>query len=591
MYKFKEYLVRYRLEFQSLGLLLLLFFFCFSFLYHSDLSFNQDLGRHLKLGEIIWQTQNVPNTNLFSYTNTSFPFINHHWLFEVIIYLTSSSLGLQSLLIFKLLLLLLVSFIVIVNAYKSKSALYFSTTYIFLHLLRGRVDLRPEIFSFIFTLSTLLILERFHKKDSKLIYLLPLISLFWTNSHIYFPVGILLQLIFLIHLLIKDFREKSKKFVVSNKIKILLFITVLSILATLINPNFLKGAMYPFTVFGNYGVTITENQTVFTLKSKGFVNPDFFFYYLAAITALTSIYVGFWRTKFSFKNLGLIILGLALATQSIRGFPYLAIISLPYILRSFNIKRFPIWILLVNTIVALLLISESIYYLNGKYYDLTYKSHTTSLTLRQDARPALDFLLDKKLPQPIFNNFDIGSYVIYRAYPEYKVYIDGRPEAYPASFFEKTYLPMQENYDMFLNIDEEMDFKTVIFSLTDQNPRTINFLSNLVNDSHWKIVFLDQFMIIFVKNSEQTSYLKPIDITRITKNTYNYYEPFEYTNLSTFLANMNQLDTAQKITEKALVLSPDNPAANKVMAYILFLKKDNKTLNKYSSKINSWVFW
>ncbi|HLD34358.1 MAG TPA: hypothetical protein VJB62_00690, partial [Patescibacteria group bacterium] len=76
------------------------------FLIHSVSAVNQDLGRHLKLGEIIWQTRHVPNTNLFSYTNPNFPFVNHHWLSEVIYYLLSLAIGIKGLIIFNALIIL-----------------------------------------------------------------------------------------------------------------------------------------------------------------------------------------------------------------------------------------------------------------------------------------------------------------------------------------------------------------------------------------------------------------------------------------------------------------------------------------------------
>jgi hypothetical protein len=79
----------------------LLLAFAISFLWKSDLSLDQDLGRHLKLGEIIWQTKSIPKTNLFSYVTPDNPFINHHWLFEVLAYLWNGILGLESLLILK----------------------------------------------------------------------------------------------------------------------------------------------------------------------------------------------------------------------------------------------------------------------------------------------------------------------------------------------------------------------------------------------------------------------------------------------------------------------------------------------------------
>ena len=48
---------------------------------------------------------------------------------------------------------------------------------------------------------------------------------------------------------------------------------------------------------------------------------------------------------------------------------------------------------------------------------------------------ALRFLRTEQLRGPIFNNFDVGGYLIYSLYPRERVYVDNRPEAYPATFF------------------------------------------------------------------------------------------------------------------------------------------------------------
>src|SRR3989338_6503977 len=68
---------------------------------HNFDSIGQDIGRHLKTGEIIWQTKTVPNINLFSFTVPDHSFINHHWLAEVIFYLLNLAVGLNGLIIFK----------------------------------------------------------------------------------------------------------------------------------------------------------------------------------------------------------------------------------------------------------------------------------------------------------------------------------------------------------------------------------------------------------------------------------------------------------------------------------------------------------
>lgn len=111
---------------------ILLLFFVFSFLFRTDLAFDQDLGRHLKLGEIITKTGQVPKTNLFSYTNPDFPFINTHWLFEVIAYLFSQTVGLQVFLVLKVAIFLLSVWLILKIIPNTNQALLLPVGFIFL---------------------------------------------------------------------------------------------------------------------------------------------------------------------------------------------------------------------------------------------------------------------------------------------------------------------------------------------------------------------------------------------------------------------------------------------------------------------------
>src|SRR3989344_258512 len=76
------------------------------FLVHNFDTIGQDIGRHLKVGEIIWQTKEVPKTNLFSFTEPDFPFINHHWLSEVIFFGIFNWFGFTGLILLKVFLVL-----------------------------------------------------------------------------------------------------------------------------------------------------------------------------------------------------------------------------------------------------------------------------------------------------------------------------------------------------------------------------------------------------------------------------------------------------------------------------------------------------
>ena len=519
---------------------ILLLFFVFSFLFRSDQSFDQDLGRHLKIGEIIWQTKSVPLTNYFSYTYPDFPFINSHWLFEVLLYLGQQIIGLQALLLLKIVIFLLSVWLILKTIPKNQYLLL-PVGFIFLHTLRERPELRPEIFSFLFTALTLYILDKYDKTKSKLIYLLPAVQMLWVNIHIYFIAGLVLQAIYVL---------------TSGKRKLLAIIFVLSVIASLMNPSGLKGFLNPFLYGTNYGYTIVENQTMFLLESINFRDPNFLFVKLSALIILLSLVIALIKKRFSVKNLGLAGFGLALALMNVRSFPYLVFISLPAVLENFgNIK----WGKALIWVTIPLLLIESFYYLNGDYYKYTNSDTLPKLEFKESGKKALDFVLANDLPQPIFNNFDIGSYITYRGWPKYRIFVDGRPGEYPKEFFQSVYIPMQSDPQKFAEINRQYGFKTIIFSHTDQTPWAKTFLTNIVKNPDWKIIYIDDFMIILAL---QGLALQTLDLSKLDTNDYSFNSYLSYLRMSLFLAQTGNLQSAQKFAEKGLRLFPQSPLGN-----------------------------
>src|SRR5262249_26096030 len=136
-----------------------------------------------------------------------------------------------------------------------------------------------------------------------------------------------------------------------------------------------------------------------------------------------------------------------------------------------------------------------------------------------------------------------------------------------------TYVPIQEDYKLFKKEDKKIGFKTIVFTITDENPRALTFLNSVIKDKEWKIVFLDQFTIILIKTDAQKHLgLPTINLTKLSVTNYHYSSVVAYTNLSTFLFNMHYLNQAKQFDQKALELNPDNPAANKAMAYIYYFQ-------------------
>jgi hypothetical protein len=112
-----------------------------------------------------------------------------------------------------------------------------------------------------------------------------------------------------------------------------------------------------------------------------------------------------------------------------------------------------------------------------------------------------EFFKEQNIKGPIFNDYDIGGYLIFNLYPE-KVFVDNRPEAYTVDFFEN-YKLMQTDSLKWKEMDEKYQFNSIFFSHRDYTPWAQAFLISRIQDSTWAPVFVDGYNIIFLKRNEQ----------------------------------------------------------------------------------------
>lgn len=531
-------------------------------------AYTQDLGRHLLTGKMILETFSVPSVNLFSYTNTSFPFTNHHALAEVIIYIVFSLFGNNGLQILTLLLVFLAFGFLYFYAARRYSYIAASVvSFLYLGILFERTDIRPELFSFLFLSLFMLILFKNREKFTKLVYLLPLLSFVWVNTHIYFFVGIVILVLFLID----AFFQKKESF---KKLSIVLG---LCFLATTLNPHFIEGAIYPLKVFENYGYSIEENQTIFLLESLGFEKTSVTYLKIAVFFLFLTLILNF-RKKRAIDWLLAIVFTYA-AFVAVRNLPLFVFATfIPFSKNLFDISRNSASAIskrysyaLPVLILALILLFVFATVKTGARNDIGFG-------VAPGAERGVDFFQINNITGPIFNNFDIGSYLLYRLYPSEKVFIDGRPEAYPVAFIQETYIPMQEDMNTFEKVDKKYNFQTIFFSHTDMTPWGQKFISEIVKNKDWKTVYLDETSIILLKDTKQNEML-------IKKYSMSYPEfrisSSAKTNMQSLLKLANFFQTVGApdeqlgIFQKILVIDPGYCPVLYNMAIILSQKNDS----------------
>jgi hypothetical protein len=462
---------------------------------HTLTSINQDIGRHITIGEIIIDTWSIPDTNLFSYTAPDYPFMNHHWLGEVFLYVGSAILGLKWLIVLKAVLLTITFGLAVFAFYRKNSVVISAIVSISsMFILIERTDVRPEIFSFLYLAWFLFVL--FRKPNSKLVWTLPFVQILWVNTHIYFILGPAIYMLFFVGRLI------GNKFDFSCLNPKNIWPWAATVIAIFINPFFWRGALYPLYILRNYGYSIVENKSPFFLQAFGYPQLTTYALFVGITIVVISFVVNYRNITRNIFGVGLVIMGAGLALYMVRNFPVFAIIMIPVAVKNFyeakiNFEKKELYFAVIALLFALIISA-----FQNQIYPQAKMGRNFGLHVPYGAQNAVAFVRENKLEGPIFNNFDIGSFLIWKL-PEEKVFIDGRPEAYPTDFIQEVYIPMQEDQDVWEKYSEEYGIKYIFWNYRDITPWSVKFVKRIQKDKNWPIIYNDGTMAILVKNTPE----------------------------------------------------------------------------------------
>lgn len=484
-----------------------------------------DLGRHLKNGEMILSGRfSSLSTNFYSYTFPQYSFVNHHWGSGVLFFLIQKIIGFVGLSFFFTLISLTTFYIFFLIAWKSSTFnIALLTSVIVMPILVSRTEIRPEVLSYLFSGVFLWILLK-----KKRLWLLPILEFFWVNLHIYFFLGLFLIGVFCLEELFTFLIKKNKKSLI--EIKNLFVIGGLSVIATIINPAFIKGALYPLQIFKGYGYRLFENQSVLFLDKIVSYPQNLYFKIAFGVLIISWIYVFFNKKKVSIINLIFSIFFSYLGWTAVRNFSLFGIFFIPIVSENFKgafcnegeeDEVYPeglprgenkkIWQLFMTAFLTTVLVL-GIFLLNPIYWQ---GKISFGMGLKEGNGNAANFFKKNNLTGPIFNNYDNGGYLIYFLFPKEKVFVDNRPEAYPQDFFDKTYIPMQENNDKWQEIEKKYNFNVIFFHRNDLTPWGQTFLINRIKDSSWAPVYVDESQIIFLKrNIENGEVIKKFELPK-----------------------------------------------------------------------------
>src|SRR5712692_397995 len=205
-----------------------------------------DLYWQLKTGQVIASTHQVPHTDLFSYTASGDPWYVQEWLSEVLFYGLWQSLGKESLVFLRVVVITAAFGLVLWRAVRrsNRPLLSIGTMLVAAWGSAYFFDSRPQMMTYLSTAALLLILDEYRAgRWKKALWLVPPLMLLWTNLHAGFFLGLGLLWAYTL----ADLAEwAALREVPVERLRLQVVVTLVATLAPLVNPNGWHVYAYPF---------------------------------------------------------------------------------------------------------------------------------------------------------------------------------------------------------------------------------------------------------------------------------------------------------------------------------------------------------
>jgi len=460
-----------------------------------------DTGYHIRAGEWILSRFSVPHHDMFSFLTPPLPWTAHEWLSEVIMALIHSAFGLTGLVIFFTGILALVSLLLFRMLQHEGGNILLAVLFVLLATISSQIHwlARPHVFSLFLFLIWYWILEDYRQHDKNRLYLMPPILLLWVNLHGGFLAGFMLLAIYFMGE-VPDFfcnnvemRDRARK-----RIKALFITIAVCIPVSCINPYGYHILLFPFNLVSNKLIM----DSVSEFMSPNFHDPTPFKYLLLLLIAV----LAFSKKRLQLVEILLLLVFLNMSLYAARYIPLFAIVSAPILMRHSDLlmrdshgKIAAFFTKKAKNISAIDASSGGILWLIAAIGAIVCLTAAGNIQYGFDPKTkpvaAVKFIEKANLPGNMFNNDEFGDYVIYSAWPLYKVFFDGRIDMYGTEKL-KEYVKVRNFDDGWEKILDKYRINWIFFNTESSLARFLKIHKD------WVLIYQDKVACIFIKNIE-----------------------------------------------------------------------------------------
>ncbi len=385
-----------------------------------------DLWWHLRTGQWIVETGTVPRVDPFSFTRAGQAWVSHEWLSEAVFYEIWHHLGFGGLIVFSAV-ITTAGFLLLYARCPGVAHWAAAATVLGAVASAPAWGVRPQMFTFALASLLLWLLERGERRPWVLIAIPPMFLL-WLNLHAGFALGPALMMAYAFGLVVEVALGDAVWREVGPCVGRVLALLVISLALVPLNPSGAQLYRYPFDTL----LSSAMRSYIVEWASADFHQPRYFAYLLVWLVLLAVLARRETRPKA--RVLVPLILTAGLSLDAVRHIPIFVLLAVPAIAKGLPTGSGARAIMapprgvrggLIFAVIALVLMAG---------FTVT---RWVVLVRGQEAEEAEHFperavevLQSGDYGGQLFAYYDWGGYAIFKLYPKYQVFVDGRADLY-----------------------------------------------------------------------------------------------------------------------------------------------------------------
>jgi hypothetical protein len=473
-----------------------------------------DFWWYLASGERILATGTVPTTDPFSYTAEGRPWINHMWGTQVLFTLLwehggrLALIGLKTVIVVATFAMILVT----MRARGVHSLLAAAVSLLAAWAGAGFWHARPQTFTYLFVAVLVWILRPGWEHRRITLALVPALVLVWVNLHAGFMMaGVLIAVIGLgtaLPLLLDRARRRAGWRVVG----LTALLGLGAAMASLANPFGIRAILFPLEVVKS----VPFMSSTIEWFPPNFHHRDFRPLELMLLLLFPAFAWG--RDRLSVVDVGLILVFAHLGLTSVRHVPLFAIVAAAPLADAlqgaFTAGRRVDWAHLrdgvrrrLPSIGSALTAPSAPLAAGALLLVVTVSAYWAAMAqgpanpLREDLAESrypeqtMTFIREHRLPPPLFSVYAWGGYELWRLYPEYRMFMDGRTHVYGPEVL-RDFLEVTNVGPRWQAVLDKWQVQTILAL------RPSALRETLLAQGGWRQVFAEREAVVFVRDTD-----------------------------------------------------------------------------------------